>query len=74
MEYDNNQTAFLEKLGIAANVFQVASYMMNLEQISNDELMKALEFQNTEFLIKITENQKLILEKLTEICEKLDKI
>lgn len=68
---DNNNELqldfFLENLSVLANILQVGSFIMNQEQISNDEIMKALERQNQIYLAEILETQKEILEKLNRL-------
>lgn len=57
----------LENLEIIANILQVANYFENIQQTSNDEIMKALEKQNKEYLeIAIKQNNEIIerLERL----------
>lgn len=43
----------LERLAILANVLQIANFIMNVKEISNDEIMKMLEKQNREYLDEI---------------------
>lgn len=40
----------LEKLSIIANVLQIANFIMNVKETSNDEIMKMLEHQNRKYL------------------------
>ena len=61
---------FLERLSILANILQIENYAMNIEQLSNDDLMKELKSQNQDYLEEILRTQKLILERL----DKLEKI
>lgn len=71
---NENDNEVLEKLAIAANVFQVGSFLMNIKQLSNDDIMKALDLQNANYLEKILYNQKNILQQLKDISERIDKI
>lgn len=64
---DDKQLEVLERLSLLANVLQVGSFVMNEQQISNDELMKVLELQNRHYLEGILANQRLILEKLNKL-------
>lgn len=66
--------ALLERLAIAANVFQVGSFLMNMEQLQNEDLMKALDLQNLNYLDIILQNQNEILIQLKNISERLDKL
>lgn len=43
----------LERLAILANVLQIANFIMNVKETSNDEIMKMLEKQNREYLDEI---------------------
>lgn len=43
----------LERLAILANVLQIANFIMNVKEASNDEIMKMLEKQNREYLDEI---------------------
>ena len=61
---------FFERLSVLANVLQIENYAMNVEQLSNDDLMKELKLQNQDYLEEILRTQKLILERL----DKLEKI
>lgn len=55
---------FLARLGILANILQVANYSENVKQTSNDEIMKMLEHQNATFLEIIIKQNELIIELL----------
>lgn len=55
---------FLTRLGILANVLQIANYQENVTQTSNDELMKMLHKQNQEYLEMIIKQNQLIIELL----------
>lgn len=43
----------LERLTMLANVLQIANFIMNVKETSNDEIMKMLEKQNREYLDEI---------------------
>ena len=47
---------------------------MNAEQFQNEDIMKALDYQNLNYLDFIMDNQKIILEKLENIEKRLDKL
>lgn len=52
---------FIAKLGIIANILQVANYNENIQQTSNDELMKKLEMQDSIYLQTIVlQNNEII--------------
>lgn len=40
-------------LEVISNILQIASYEMDVKEVSNDELMKMLELQNQEYLDSI---------------------
>lgn len=50
----------LELLNILANMLQVLNYVDNVEQNSNDDILKAINRQNTEYLEEIL---KILKEK-----------
>lgn len=50
----------LELLNILANMLQVLNYADNVEQNSNDDILKAINRQNTEYLEEIL---KILKEK-----------
>lgn len=50
-----------------ADVLQIGSFLMNLEQSSNDDILQELEKQDNIYFKKILENQEKILEKLDKI-------
>lgn len=54
----------LERLAILANVLQIANFIMNVKEISNDEIMKMLEKQNREYLDEILARLDKFEEKL----------
>lgn len=74
---DNNYT---DELALLANILQVANFIMNAQQISNDEIMKMLEKQNTDYLEKLLlmfdkqndEYFEKILLRLDNVEEKID--
>ena len=46
---------------------QVADFQMNVQQSSNDDIMRELQHQNKTYLEKIIKNQEEILSKLADI-------
>lgn len=58
---------FLENLEIIANILQVVNYLENVQQTSNDEIMKALERQNREYLETAIKQNKEIIERLERL-------
>ena len=57
-----------------ANVLQIGSFLMNAEQLQNEDIMDALDYQNSNYLDFIIDSQKIILEKLKNIEKRLDKL
>ena len=47
---------------------------MNAEQLQNEDIMDALNYQNLNYLEAIVDNQQIILEKLENIEKRLDKL
>ena len=47
---------------------------MNAEQLQNEDIMDALDYQNSNYLDFIIDSQKTILEKLKNIEKRLDKL
>lgn len=64
---ENQNFDFIDILTIFSIVIQMLGYQENKKQSTNDDLMKELQKQDREYLDKIIENQKLILEKLAEL-------
>ena len=63
----NDNLDFLDMLTILSLLLQVKGYQNDLNQSSNDDLMRELQKQDREYLQKIIENQNKILEKLAEL-------
>lgn len=66
---------YKEELGLLANILQVANFIMNVQEVSNDAIMKMLEKQNTDYLEKLL----LMLDKQNDeyfekILKRLDDI
>lgn len=67
MQRINNQWSFIDMITLFDTFLQVADFQMNIQQSSNDDIMKELQHQNKDYLEKIIENQNEILKKLAEI-------
>lgn len=65
MENNNNNMYFFW-LSFLANLFQIANYEENIKQTSNDELMKALQTQNKQYLDTIIKQNELIIKLLED--------
>lgn len=58
---------FLDILTIFSVLLQVVGYKNDLEQSSNDDLMRELREQDKKYLEKILKNQNEILKKLSDL-------
>lgn len=63
----NNQWSFIDILTMFDTFLQVADFDMNIRQVGNDDIMRALEHQNKAYLEKIIANQEEILKKLADL-------
>lgn len=72
----NEESGFYNDAGLSriANVLQIGSFLMNAEQLQNEDIMDALDYQNLNYLDFIIDSQKTILEKLENIEKRLDKL
>ena len=57
----------LNNLEFISNVLQVVNYLENARQTSNDEIMKALEQQNQDYL-------EIAIRQNVEIIERLERL
>lgn len=67
MDGGSNNLTYLDLLAILSVSLQILGYKNDMNQSTNDDLMKELQRQDREYLQKIVEKQNLILEKLTEL-------
>ena len=72
----NEESGFYNDAGLSriANVLSIGSFLMNAEQLQNEDIMDALDYQNLNYLEAIVDNQQIILEKLENIEKRLDKL
>lgn len=63
----NRQWTFIDMLTLFDTFLQMADFQMNVQQSSNDDIMRELGRQNNEYLEKIIANQEEILKRLAEI-------
>ena len=72
----NEESGFYNDAGLSriANILQIGSFLMNSEQLQNEDIMDALDYQNLNYLDFIIDSQKTILEKLKNIEKRLDKL
>jgi hypothetical protein len=66
-----NDNGFWFWLGVVANLCQIQSYEMLLKDADNNELMKFLQHQDTDYLQTIIEQNKQIINQNKKILEKL---
>ena len=73
---NEESSGFYNDAGLSriANVLTIGSFLMNAEQLQNEDLMDALDYQNSNYLDFIIDSQKTILEKLKNIEKRLDKL
>lgn len=65
--YGNRQWSFIDMLTMFDTFLQMADFQMNVQQSSNDDIMRELGRQNNEYLEKIIANQEEILKKLADL-------
>ena len=72
----NEESGFYNDAGLSriADVLQIGSFLMNVGQLQNEDIMNALDYQNLNYLEAIVDNQQIILEKLENIEKRLDKL
>ena len=66
---NNNNLTILDIFTVLSLMLQVRGFQNDLNQSSNDDLMRELQKQDREYLEKIIENQNLILEKLAKMVD-----
>lgn len=64
---NGRQWSFIDMLTMFDTFLQVADFQMNVQQSSNDDIMRELGRQNEKYLEKIIANQEEILKKLAEL-------
>ena len=67
MDGTNNNLNILDVLTIISVILQVKGYQNDMDQSSNDDLMRELQKQDKAYLEKIIETQEEILQKLAEL-------
>lgn len=65
--HGNSRWSFIDILTMFDTFLQVADFQMNVQQSSNDDIMRELQHQNKAYLEKIIKNQEEILSKLANI-------
>ena len=66
---NEESSGFYNDAGLSriADVLQIGSFLMNVGQLQNEDIMNALDYQNLNYLEAIVDNQQTILEKLKNI-------
>lgn len=64
---NGRQWSFIDMLTMFDTFLQVADFQMNVQQSSNDDIMRELQHQNKAYLEKIIANQEEILRKLADL-------
>lgn len=59
---------------LAIGFLQVFDLLLNLNQVSNDDILKELQHQDNEYLNKIIDNQLKIIEQNDKILSNQDSI
>lgn len=65
----NGNYSFLDMLNVFSVILQMIGYYQDQKQTSNDDLLRALQRQDREYLEKIISNQNQILEILSKTEE-----
>lgn len=65
----NGNYSFLDMLNVFSVILQMIVYDKDQKQTSNDDLLRALQRQDREYLEKIISNQNQILEILSKTNE-----
>lgn len=63
----NEENNFVYWLGIIANILQIENYNLLLKDKTNNEIMKELQNQDTNYLEKIVEQNEEIIEMLKKL-------
>lgn len=64
---NNNGWSFLDMLTVFSVLLQMMGYQSDQKQASNDDILRELQRQNMDYLEKITDQQKKIMEILSEM-------
>lgn len=64
---NGRQWSFIDMLTMFDTFLQVADFQMNVQQSSNDDIMRELQHQNKAYLEKIIANQEEIIRKLADL-------
>ena len=64
----------LKNLDILANLLQIASFFLLMNEASNNKLLKELQYQDENYLDKAIRQNELIIAQNKEIIERLERI
>lgn len=64
---NNNGWSFFDTLTVFSVLLQMMGYQSDQKQASNDDILRELQRQNMDYLEKITDQQKKIMEILSEM-------
>lgn len=64
---NNNGWSFLDTLTVFSVLLQMMGYQSDQKQASNDDILRELQRQNMDYLEKIMDQQKKIMEILSEM-------
>lgn len=64
---NNNGWSFLDTLTVFSVLLQMMGYQSDQKQSSNDDILRELQRQNMDYLENITDQQKKIMEILSEM-------
>ena len=72
----SEESGFYNDAGLSriASVLSIGSFLMNAEELRNEDIIDALDYQNSNYLEAIVDKQQTILEKLENIEKRLDKL
>lgn len=62
---NSNDWDLIDYLSVLGVLLQIMNYQMDVRQSSNDDLLKELQHQDRDYLERILNNQKQIIELLT---------
>lgn len=71
VSYNNDNSNFYYLLSNLTNILQIANFQINIQEISNDELMKYLQHQDDDYLKAIIKQNELIIKQNEEIISLL---
>ena len=64
----------LEKLDVLADLLQIASFLLLINEASNNKLLDELQHQDETYLDKALKQNEIIIQQNKEIIERLERI